>query len=80
MKFFCLIFSLRLENCCKKVFFTKINFPNRNTEKNNLFEGVLYQYFEGLYYERYHRRNINISITILFVRGEREKAKIKQTF
>jgi hypothetical protein len=34
---------------------------------------VLYQYFEGLYYERYHRRNITISIIILFVRGEKEK-------
>jgi hypothetical protein len=34
---------------------------------------VLYQYFEGLCYERYHRRNIIIRITILFVRGEREK-------
>jgi hypothetical protein len=41
---------------------------------------VLYQYFERLYYERYHRRNITISITILFVRGEREKKIIKQTF
>jgi hypothetical protein len=43
---------------------------NTYTEKNNIFEGVLYQ---GLYYERYHRRNIAISITILFVRGETEK-------
>jgi hypothetical protein len=30
----------------------------------------------GLYYERYHRRNITISITVLFVRGEREKKKL----
>jgi hypothetical protein len=44
-------------------------------KKKNLFEGVLYQYFVGIYYERYHRRNITISITILFVRGEREKIK-----
>jgi hypothetical protein len=44
-----------------------------NTEKNNLFERVVYQYFEGIYYEREYKRNITISITILFVRGEREK-------
>jgi hypothetical protein len=44
--------------------------------KKDLFEGVLYQYFEGLCYERYHRRNITISITILFVNGERERKKI----
>jgi hypothetical protein len=50
------------------------------TEKKYLFVGVLYQYCEGIYYERYHRRNITISITILFVHGEREKKKIKQTF
>jgi hypothetical protein len=40
-------------------------------------KGVLYQYFEGLYYERYHRRNITISIKILFVLGEREKKNNK---
>jgi hypothetical protein len=33
---------------------------------------VLYQYYEGIYYERDYKRNITISITILFVRGERE--------
>jgi hypothetical protein len=42
-------------------------------EKLNLFEGVLCQYFEGIYYERDYKRNITISITILFMRGEREK-------
>jgi hypothetical protein len=47
----------------------------RYTEKNNLFEGVLYQYFEGTYYERDYKRKITISITILFVHGEREKKK-----
>jgi hypothetical protein len=36
-----------------------------HTEKRNHFEGVLYQYFEGIYHER--------------ERGEREK-KIIQTF
>jgi hypothetical protein len=43
---------------------------------------VLYQYFEGIYYERDYKGNITISITILFVRGEREREKkiIKQTF
>jgi hypothetical protein len=46
--------------------------PLKYTGKNNLFEEVLYQYFEGLYYEKYRRRNITISIPILFVRGERE--------
>jgi hypothetical protein len=44
-----------------------------HTEKNKLFEGVLYQYFEGTYYERCHRRNITISITILFVGRVRKK-------
>jgi hypothetical protein len=45
------------------------------TEKRNHYEGVLYQYFEGIYYERDYKRNITISITILFVRREREKKK-----
>jgi hypothetical protein len=53
--------------------FEQLEFTFFYTEKNYLFEGVLYQYFERLYYERCHRRNITISITILFVRGEREK-------
>jgi hypothetical protein len=53
---------------------------NPHMEKNNLFEGVLYQFFEGIYYERDYKRNITITITILFVRGERERKKIKQTF
>jgi hypothetical protein len=46
-----------------------------STPKNNLFERVLYQYFEGLYYERYHRRNITFSRYNNFIRlwGEREK-------
>jgi hypothetical protein len=45
----------------------------RYTEKNNLFEGT--------YYERDYKRNITISITILFVHGEREQKKIiKKTF
>jgi hypothetical protein len=48
----------------------------RYTENDNHFEGVLYQYFEGLNYERYHR-SITISITILIVRGEREKKNNK---
>jgi hypothetical protein len=47
------------------------------TKKNNLFEGVLYQFFEGFYYERNHRRNITISISILFVSGEREEKNNK---
>jgi hypothetical protein len=38
---------------------------------------VLYQYFVGINYERYHRRNITIGITILFVRGAREKKNNK---
>jgi hypothetical protein len=50
------------------------------TEKRNHFEGALYQYFEGIYHERDYKRNITISITILFVRGKREKKIIKQTF
>jgi hypothetical protein len=36
---------------------------------------VLYQYFEGIYYEKDYNRNITISITILFVPGERERKK-----
>jgi hypothetical protein len=44
-------------------------------EKNNLFEGVLYQYFERILYERDYKRNITISITILYVSGKREKKK-----
>jgi hypothetical protein len=44
------------------------------TEKNNPFEGLLYQYFEGLYYEKYH---ITFIIKVLFVRGEREKKNNK---
>jgi hypothetical protein len=38
---------------------------------------LLYLYLEGLYYERYHRRNITIGITILFVCGKREKKNNK---
>jgi hypothetical protein len=38
---------------------------------------VLFQYFEGLCYERYHTRNITISLTILFMHGERERKKNK---
>jgi hypothetical protein len=47
----------------------------RYTEKRNHFEEVLHQYFEGIYYERDYKRNITISITILFLRGERDKNK-----
>jgi hypothetical protein len=36
---------------------------------------VFYQYFEGIYYEI----DITISITILFVRGERERKKNNKT-
>jgi hypothetical protein len=40
---------------------------------------VLYQYFEGIYYERYYKRDITVSLTILFVRGERERKKNNKT-
>jgi hypothetical protein len=56
-----------------------MHFENtRFTEKNYLFEGVIYQYFEGMYYERYHGRNITISNNCAW--AEREKKIIKQTF
>jgi hypothetical protein len=52
-------------------------YKKKYTKENNLFAGVLYQYFEGHYYERYYR--ITDSITILFVRGEREKKNKNKT-
>jgi hypothetical protein len=42
-----------------RIQYFKSNF-NNYTEKNNL-EGMLYQYFEGIYYERYHRREKKIT-------------------
>jgi hypothetical protein len=40
---------------------------------------VLSQYFEGLYYERYPRRNITIGITVLLCVGrERERERKKK--
>jgi hypothetical protein len=44
---------------------------------NNFFQGVLYQCFEGLYYKRYHRTNITISISSLLLRGKRERERKK---
>jgi hypothetical protein len=52
-------------------------FPIPASKKKNLFDGVLYQYFDGLYYKRYHKRDITISITILFLRGKRENKNNK---
>jgi hypothetical protein len=49
------------------------------TEKRNHFERVLYQYFEGIYYASDYKRNITISIAILFVRGETERKKNNKT-
>jgi hypothetical protein len=43
-----------------RIQYFKPNF-NNYTEKNYLFEGMLYQYFEGIYYERYHRREKKIT-------------------
>jgi hypothetical protein len=79
LRFFLKI-SIRFEDIFRVIETFLINvrdFQRLRTEKNNLFEGGLYQYFEGLYYERYHRRNITISITILFVPGERKKKNNK---
>jgi hypothetical protein len=39
---------------------------------------VLYQYFEGLYYERYPRRNITHWYNCFTVRGERERERKKK--
>jgi hypothetical protein len=65
------------------VHYLATNEDARSFENSSLKKEIIlreYQYFEGIYHERDYKRNITISATILFVREEREKKKIKQTF
>jgi hypothetical protein len=58
----------------------RVSLYNLHWKKKSFWGSVISVIWGDLLWKIDYKRNITISITILFVRGAREKKKIKQTF